>query len=126
MSNKYYENKVLGGNTAYFKYYESSGQVNFQEGLDEFLKAIIKPEITAVLVEICEPKAAWSAKGQKAWLENGELADKNGITKWAVICTEDSKLLTLRYLVKGAKTKRNYKSLVSKNESECYKWLGLE
>jgi len=118
-----YENKVIDGHIAYFKYSESSGQDAIIDGYKLNLETIQKSEITAMLVNITEPKQNWSSKAQQEWLKTGALAEKSGIKKWGVVCGQKEKILTLRYLVKGGGEKRSYKTFVSCDEEDCLKWL---
>lgn len=123
---KLYKSEIIGGSLAYFEFSESTGEEAFELGLIELRQFVEKGEIKNLLVDVTDMTTAWSKEAQKVWLDTGVLCNENNILKWGVVSPEVGKAYTIRYLIKGAGSKRNYKAKVSNSKEELLEWFDLK
>lgn len=123
---KTYKSEIIEGCLAYFEFSELTGQEDFQLGLNELTEWVKKGEIKYLMVNVTDMSSAWSKEAQAVWINTGALCDQNDILKWGVVSPEVGKAYTIRYLIKGAGSKRNYKIKVSDSKEEVLEWFELQ
>lgn len=118
-----YESRIIEGQIAYWKFKSAASVQTFMDAFMEFQEMIAKPSINSLLVNV-EMENAWGKEIQEIWLKTGDVLEEQNILKWAVVSSETSKELTIKYLVKGGKEgKRKYDSFVTPNEDKAIGWL---